>query len=442
MNAPRIAILGDPILDTWVQVQPSWCQDDCVSYRQGETQTTPGGAANALHQLLHWPVQAQLIGPISTQVIQAASGKIPAVSFASRNPEKVRFVDAEGHILARLDREVAQHGLTPERMEDCRTWALEEFRRGDWDGCLLSDYGKGFLTPELVGDLIEDCNQLDIPVVADPRLPPSVWQGALLKCNTAYALQHGWSWVHEHHPGVVVTRGGQPPSIFSSSPPITEPGGAPVLCRNHVGAGDCFAAVLTYLLARHETLALAVRWAHAAGRVYVQHPGSRPPWPHEVYKDLEPRKGKVLGPDQLPALTQSVGEARLVFTNGVFRLPHAGHVHFLQWAKDQGDILVVGINDDLSAHRERGGAWVMPLAERLEILTALDCVDWIVPFAEPTPEATIRLLEPELLVKGFEYREENVPGSYLVPEVRFGPRPLYPDHASDLEGKNGGSPCS
>jgi rfaE bifunctional protein nucleotidyltransferase chain/domain len=105
-------------------------------------------------------------------------------------------------------------------------------------------------------------------------------------------------------------------------------------------------------------------------------------------------------------------DARVVFTNGVFDLLHPGHVELLQFARGQGDLLVVGINDDASVRRLKGEKRpLFPLAERMEVLAALECVDYVVPFSEDTPLQLIRALSRiDVLVKGGDYAPGEVVG--------------------------------
>lgn len=106
---------------------------------------------------------------------------------------------------------------------------------------------------------------------------------------------------------------------------------------------------------------------------------------------------------------------RVVFTNGVFDLLHRGHVEYLQKARAIGDILIVGINTDASVERLKGeGRPVVPLADRAFILAALECVDYVVPFAEDTPAKVIRALLPDVLVKGADYKLEEIVGHDVV----------------------------
>jgi rfaE bifunctional protein nucleotidyltransferase chain/domain len=108
-------------------------------------------------------------------------------------------------------------------------------------------------------------------------------------------------------------------------------------------------------------------------------------------------------------------DGRLVFTNGCFDLLHRGHVEYLFAARELGDHLVVGVNTDASVRRIKGaGRPVVPLDDRLYVLAGLACVDAVTPFPEDTPRELIAALLPDVLVKGGDYRAEDVVGGEEV----------------------------
>ena len=108
-------------------------------------------------------------------------------------------------------------------------------------------------------------------------------------------------------------------------------------------------------------------------------------------------------------------QLKIVFTNGCFDLLHVGHITYLQEAKNEGDKLVVGLNSDLSVQRLKGQKRpVFSLKERSEILSALSCVDLVIPFEEDTPLELIQLIKPDILVKGGDYEIDNIVGSKFV----------------------------
>jgi len=102
---------------------------------------------------------------------------------------------------------------------------------------------------------------------------------------------------------------------------------------------------------------------------------------------------------------------KIVFTNGCFDILHAGHVAYLERARRLGDRLIVAVNDDDSVRRLKGeGRPVNPVERRMAVLAALGSVDWVVPFGEDTPERLICRVLPDLLVKGGDYRPEEIAG--------------------------------
>lgn len=105
----------------------------------------------------------------------------------------------------------------------------------------------------------------------------------------------------------------------------------------------------------------------------------------------------------------------VVFTNGCFDVLHSGHIHLFRKAKEYGDILIVAVNDDLSVQNLKGaGRPVFPLDERLEVLEAIEVIDYLTSFAQPTPRELIKALLPDVLVKGGDWKADEVVGSEEV----------------------------
>jgi D-beta-D-heptose 7-phosphate kinase/D-beta-D-heptose 1-phosphate adenosyltransferase len=121
-----------------------------------------------------------------------------------------------------------------------------------------------------------------------------------------------------------------------------------------------------------------------------------------------------------PALAEVLAELRrqgqrIVFTNGCFDLLHPGHIYTLSQAKSLGEVLVVGINSDASVRRLKGARRpILSETERVLILSALAAVDYVTIFSEDTPLALIRLLRPQMLVKGGDWSAETVVGREIV----------------------------
>lgn len=106
---------------------------------------------------------------------------------------------------------------------------------------------------------------------------------------------------------------------------------------------------------------------------------------------------------------------RIVFTNGCFDIIHAGHVRYLKKAKELGDVLVVGLNSDSSVKKIKGnGRPIVPQGERAEVLSALEFIDYVVIFNEPTPYNLIKKIQPDILVKGADWAADNIIGADIV----------------------------
>ncbi len=127
---------------------------------------------------------------------------------------------------------------------------------------------------------------------------------------------------------------------------------------------------------------------------------------------------KVLDRDTLKHKVEVLRKAgkRVVFTNGCFDLLHIGHERCLQMASQQGDCLVVAVNSDSSVRQIKGpGRPMVPEDQRAEEVAALGCVDWVTVFDEPDPLVLIKLLKPDVLVKGADWPEKEIIGA---PEVK------------------------
>jgi D-beta-D-heptose 7-phosphate kinase/D-beta-D-heptose 1-phosphate adenosyltransferase len=114
-------------------------------------------------------------------------------------------------------------------------------------------------------------------------------------------------------------------------------------------------------------------------------------------------------------LSMPSGNAKVVFTNGCFDILHAGHVQYLEAAKGLGDILVVGLNSDASVQRLKGkNRPVNNQSDRAIVLAALEAVDYVIIFEEDTPYNLIQALQPDILVKGGDWKEADIVGADIV----------------------------
>ncbi|MFO0753916.1 MAG: D-glycero-beta-D-manno-heptose 1-phosphate adenylyltransferase [Thermodesulfovibrionales bacterium] len=129
--------------------------------------------------------------------------------------------------------------------------------------------------------------------------------------------------------------------------------------------------------------------------------------------------GTVVSRDEAAGIISSLkaGGKKIVFTNGCFDLLHIGHVRYLKEAKALGDVLIVGLNSDASVGRLKPGRPIIAEAQRAELLASLEAVDYVTLFSEDTPYALVKSLLPDVLVKGGDWKREEIVGSDIVPEV-------------------------
>jgi D-beta-D-heptose 7-phosphate kinase/D-beta-D-heptose 1-phosphate adenosyltransferase len=187
------------------------------------------------------------------------------------------------------------------------------------------------------------------------------------------------------------------------------------------GAGDMVLAALAAAVGNGAAWAEAVRFANAAAGLEVEVFGVEPIPLERIHHALLVDHGRLAGksrelPEALVEIAAHRREGRsIVFTNGCFDLLHAGHIQLLRFAKSQGDVLVVGINDDASVRRLKGPERPVHTArDRAEILGELASVDIVVVFAEDTPERLLEAIRPDVLVKGGDYSIDRVVGRELV----------------------------
>jgi rfaE bifunctional protein nucleotidyltransferase chain/domain len=144
---------------------------------------------------------------------------------------------------------------------------------------------------------------------------------------------------------------------------------------------------------------------------------------------------KVLSLEDMSGKRAALRKARktLVFSNGCFDLLHLGHVRYLRQARELGDALAIGLNSDASMRSIKGdGRPILPQEERAEILAALEFVDYVVIFDEPTAERLVAVLKPDIYVKGGDYTLEELPEAKIV--ASYGGKvillPLVPGHST------------
>jgi D-beta-D-heptose 7-phosphate kinase/D-beta-D-heptose 1-phosphate adenosyltransferase len=305
---------------------------------------------------------------------------------------------------------------------------------------VLSDYSKGVLTPAVVRAVIEAARKLGKPVVVDPKYGDyGVYRGTTLITPNRKELSAATRLPADSEDelaragaalldlveceAALVTLSEHGMTLIARGQPAVHVPSYPVKVLDVSGAGDTVVATLAAFLAGGAGYEEAMRAANAAASVVVGKRGTATVSVPELRGRILPAatlaaEQKIM-PDW-PALDQRLAawradELRIGFTNGCFDLLHPGHVKLLAEARAACDRLVVGLNSDASIKRIKGdGRPVQHEMARAEVLAALAAVDLVVLFDQDTPLDLIRRVRPNVLVKGADYRLDQVIGREVV----------------------------
>lgn len=307
---------------------------------------------------------------------------------------------------------------------------------GKVDGVIISDYEKGVVTREVSQAVIKLANQHKKPVAIDPKgVDYSKYQGAtvitpnlreasiaartlIIEEKTLHkAGKILLSLVKSHY--VLITRGKDGMTLFSTNDSIYIPA-IPREVFDITGAGDTVIATLSLALAAGAKMPEAAVLANFAGAVVVGKIGTATCNREELEESLEghePVTRKIKSRAEIAAIAKNLRNegAKVVFTNGCFDILHLGHVRYLREAKKLGDILVIGLNSDDSVTALKGpGRPYVSEMERAEVLASLECVDYVTIFSELRPDNLIKIIKPDVHVKGGDYKLAELPERKVV----------------------------
>ena len=183
------------------------------------------------------------------------------------------------------------------------------------------------------------------------------------------------------------------------------------------GAGDTVVATIALMLGAGFPMSECITMANQAASIVISRFGASQTTVEEIKEALGMHVQT--GHDQQEILAQIAQQKRrgkkVVFTNGCFDLVHAGHISSFRQARSFGDILVVGVNSDESVRRLKGETRpIVSLPHRIALLTALKCVDYVIPFEEDTPQDLIEQVRPDVLVKGKDWEGKRIAGDEFV----------------------------
>lgn len=438
-NNAKVLVLGDVMLDrywfgTTNRISP---EAPVPVVKVQEREDRAGGAANVAMNIASLNVPVTLHGLVGNDDAGRALDKLlsehsiqnQCVAVDSHPTiTKLRILSRHQQLL-RLDFEEGFHNL------DCQALLAKLAAEITAYGALiLSDYGKGTL--DAVQQMIQIARQANVPVLIDPKGTDfERYRGATLLTPNMSEFEAVAG--HCNDEGEIVAKGLKMIADFDLSAllitrsekgmtllrPNQEPFHLPTQAKevyDVTGAGDTVISVLATAIADGRPLEEACYLANAAAGIVVGKLGTSTVSPSELEQAIHQRAETgfgVVSEDELKVIvkqSKTRGE-KIVMTNGCFDILHPGHISYLENARKLGDRLIVAVNTDESVKRLKGESRpINDLNARMAVLAGLASVDWVVPFGEDTPQRLIGEILPDLLVKGGDYKPEEIAGSQEV----------------------------
>ncbi|NAZ68310.1 bifunctional D-glycero-beta-D-manno-heptose-7-phosphate kinase/D-glycero-beta-D-manno-heptose 1-phosphate adenylyltransferase HldE [Vibrio toranzoniae] len=397
----------------------------------------PGGAANVAMNIASLGGHAHVVGltgkdepaAVLKDTLAALKVKCDFVELKDYPTITKLRVMSRGQQLIRLDFEEKFENTDPELILSRMEQALPNVR-----SVILSDYAKGAL--EHVQSFIQKARAANVPVFIDPKgadleryrgatlLTPNMSEFELVAgkvkseedlVDKGIALIEKYDFeallVTRSEHGMTLLRKGQAPFHLPTQAKEV---------YDVTGAGDTVISVLAASVAAGKPLDEACALANAAAGVVVGKLGTSTLSTIELAEAIHGSQDTDYGVISEAALVEAVKRARakgekVVMTNGCFDILHAGHVSYMNHAAELGDRLIVAVNTDESVKRLKGpGRPVNPTDRRMAVLAGLGAVDWVVPFSEDTPQRLISEVLPSILVKGGDYKPEEIAGGAEV----------------------------
>ncbi|MDR5902963.1 bifunctional D-glycero-beta-D-manno-heptose-7-phosphate kinase/D-glycero-beta-D-manno-heptose 1-phosphate adenylyltransferase HldE [Halomonas icarae] len=435
----RLLVVGDVMLDRYWYGGTSRISPEAPVpvVRVEESEDRPGGAANVALNISSLGAHAALSGLVgdddNADRLMSRLEDAGVRTHFQRSPgvptiTKLRVMSRNQQLI-RLDFE---EGLG----ETDTAGLLERVKAAlpDNDLVILSDYGKGTLSR--VEELIRLVRASGKRVLVDPKgrdfsryrgasvITPNLaeFEAVVGHCRDDAELAERGEALRAklELEALLITRSEKGITLIREG---HEPLHLPTRARevyDVTGAGDTVIGVLGLALAAGHGFPEAMTLANLAAGLVVAKPGTATLSIAELYTALHGDKLAEFGVIEEPTLIDAVRAAqargeRVVMTNGCFDILHAGHVAYLEQARRLGDRLVVAVNDDASIARLKGPKRpINPLARRMQVLAGLGAVDWVVSFGEETPQRLIEAVLPDVLVKGGDYRPDQIAGGQAV----------------------------
>lgn len=454
---PNILVVGDLMIDHYL-----WGDCDRISpeapvqvVNVAKETAVLGGAGNVVNNLHTLGASVSVasvigqdeIGKELLMMLKSLGVKTEGlVTQEGRKTSKKSRVIASNQQILRYDKE-SKEDITEESVEKIVSAIKKDLFL--YDMIILSDYGKGVLTPALCQEVISVAATQKKKVLVDPKGKDySKYRGAhFLTPNKKEAceatgidivddesLLRAGEWLRTECDLELsmITLSEDGIAIFSeeSEAFADKMHKVPTVAKevfDVTGAGDTVISSLAYAISSGKDIVAAAQFANAAAAVVVGKIGSATATMDEIeaYESTIHQSSSdmhIKNHDEIAKVVRKAQDRnqRIVFTNGCFDILHLGHVKYLEIAKSFGDILIVGLNADSSVRELKGPERpINPEYDRAYLLAALEVVDYVVIFSEETPHDLIKMIKPDVLVKGGDYEGKEVVGTEFAKELKL-----------------------
>ena len=440
LRQAKVLVVGDLMVDNyhWGEVERISPEAPVPVVKVEREEFRLGGAGNVVANLAALGCAVTVCAVVGKDdAAQTALGMLEEMGAARQGIvvdgtrptiEKTRVM-ARNQQMLRYDREDTSP-LSTQTAKKITSYLIRKI--GAFDGVIVSDYGKGLVTAELMAELAQAASKAGKSILVDPKgmdygkyrgascLTPNQQEAALASRlpihGEASTLEAGRALMTQYKlKHLCITRGAEGVLALAGREHRMLPARAREVF-DVTGAGDTFISVLGALWFSGHPFFDCVEAANLAAGVVVGKLGTATVSAHEILAAAEgPSKAYTAAEMEEVAAGLRAQSQRVVFTNGCFDLLHAGHIQYLQASRAQGDVLIVGLNSDASVRRLKGpGRPVIGEEDRAHLLGALACVDYVVVFEEDDPRELIRRVRPDVLTKGADYTVETVVGHELL----------------------------
>lgn len=438
IKSAKVFVVGDIILDQYIYGETNRISPEAPVpiVKVNNSEERPGGAANVAVNVASLGINTQLLGITGND---EASERLESI-LAQKNV-KCHFIQQDNCPTITKRRVLSQHqqlirlDYESDKKTENSTELVKKYIKllNSVDIIILSDYAKGGLIE--VEALIKYANDKNIPILVDPKskdfdcyknatiLTPNEkeFEEVVGICETDNVLtEKGEALLKNLNlEALLITRGKKGMTLIQKNKSAIHLNAMTHEVFDVTGAGDTVIAVLAAAIASNQSVEVATMLANTAASLVVKKLGTATVTIDEINKNLYDEATSLSIPNKKYAL-ELINEAKksgkkIIMTNGCFDIIHTGHVRYLSKAKSLGDYLVIAVNDDESVKRLKGnGRPINTLEDRMLVLNSLASVNLVIPFSQDTPEEIISSVNPDVLVKGGDYKEENIAGAESV----------------------------